>query len=289
MKKKTLFRKRLLPAVMAAVMGASLLAGCGNGGSASTGGTAAADGSASTGGTAAADGSTSAGDSADAGSGDPFEFESVSDVTFPLKEKLTLDVFVYASLTGGGTYQDNYVTDWIEEQTNIHLNFVYDVDGDDAKTKLNLVMTDPNNLPDLFLATGWTKTELQNYGQQGLIIPLNDLLEDAPNWNAMNEESPLRKADLVMPDGNIYTYGDNNECFHCRYQNRMYIYMHCTKELIIHTVGSEAQPPMYPVMGISSAMPFPLGSSVFTFFKNSYSSSVVSGILPSFSFSTQGM
>ena len=23
----------------------------------------------------------------------------------------------------------------------------------------------------------------------------------------------------------IYTYGDNNECFHCRYQNRMYIYM----------------------------------------------------------------
>ena len=218
MKKKTLFRKRLLPAVMAAVMGASLLAGCG-------GGNASTD-TASTGGTAAADDGAAAADS-----GDPFEFESVSDVTFPLKEKLTLDVFVYASLTGGGTYQDNYVTDWIEEQTNIHLNFVYDVDGDDAKTKLNLVMTDPNNLPDLFLATGWTKTELQNYGQQGLIIPLNDLLEDAPNWNAMNEESPLRKADLVMPDGNIYTYGDNNECFHCRYQNRMYIYMPWVEKL----------------------------------------------------------
>lgn len=167
MKKKTLFRKRLLPAVMAAVMGASLLAGCGGNASTDT---------ASSGGSAAADDGAAAADS-----GDPFDFESVSDVTFPLKEKLTLDVFVYASLTGGGTYQDNYVTDWIEEQTNIHLNFVYDVDGDDAKTKLNLVMTDPNNLPDLFLATGWTKTELQNYGQQGLIIPLNDLLEDAPN------------------------------------------------------------------------------------------------------------
>ena len=94
------------------------------------------------------------------------------------------------------------------------------MDGDDAKTKLNLVMTDPKNLPDLFLATGWTKTELQDYGRRGLIIPMNDLLKDAPNWNAMNEESPMRRADLVMSDGNIYTYGDNNECFHCRYQNR---------------------------------------------------------------------
>ena len=47
----------------------------------------------------------------------------------------------------------------------------------------------------------------------------------------MNEESPLRKADLVMPDGNIYTYGDNNECFHCRYQNRMYIYMPWVEKL----------------------------------------------------------
>ena len=46
---------------------------------------------------------------------DPFAFDSVSDVTFPLKEKLTLDVFVYAANTGGGTMQDNYVTDWIEE------------------------------------------------------------------------------------------------------------------------------------------------------------------------------
>ena len=40
---------------------------------------------------------------------DPFSFESVSDVTFPLKEKLELTVFVYATNTGGGTFQTNYV------------------------------------------------------------------------------------------------------------------------------------------------------------------------------------
>jgi putative aldouronate transport system substrate-binding protein len=154
-----------------------------------------------------------------------FQFASVSDVQFPLKEKLELTCFVYATTTGGGTYQDNYVTDWIEEKTNIHLNFVYDVDGDDAKTKLNLVMTDPDNLPDIFFATNWTKSEVQSYGQQGLLIPLNDYLKDCPNWNKLNEESPLRKGDLVLSDGNIYTYGDDNECFHTHFQNRMYIYM----------------------------------------------------------------
>lgn len=97
---------------------------------------------------------------------DPFRFDSVADVTFPLEEKLTLDVFVYATNTGGGTMQENYVTDWIEEQTNIHLNFVYDVDGDEAKTKLNLLMTDPDSLPDFFLTTCWTKAELSLYAEQ---------------------------------------------------------------------------------------------------------------------------
>lgn len=156
---------------------------------------------------------------------DPFAFDSVSDVTFPLAETLELDVFVYATATGGGTYQTNYVTDWIEEKTNIKLNFVYDLDGDDAKTKLNLLMTDTGNLPDIFLATNWTKSELQSYGQQGLLLPLNEYLEEAVNWQALNEACPSRKADLTMSDGNIYTYGDSNECFHCMYQNRMWIYM----------------------------------------------------------------
>ena len=47
---------------------------------------------------------------------DPFAFESVSDVTFPLKEKLNLTVFVNAPTTGGGTYQDNYVTDGLRKK-----------------------------------------------------------------------------------------------------------------------------------------------------------------------------
>lgn len=155
---------------------------------------------------------------------DPFAFESVSDVTFPLAEKLELDVFVYGTGEGGGFYSPNYVTDWIEEKTNVKLNFVYDLDGDDAKTKLNLIMTEPESIPDILLATHWTKSELMSYGSQGLLLPLNEYLEECPNWNTLNEKCPTRKADITMADGQIYCYGDANECFHCMYQNRMWIY-----------------------------------------------------------------
>lgn len=208
MRKKRLAGKKLLSVITVLAVCGSILGGCGG---------RAEQASSET---------VQTGSAAEAGAGESggLDFASVSDVTFPLEEKLNMTVFVYATTTGGGTYQNNYVTDWIEEKTNIHLDFVYDVDGDDAKTKLNLVMTDPASMPDIFLATNWTKSEVQSYGQQGLLLPLNDLLEDAPNWNRMNEESPMRKADLVMSDGNIYTYGDQNECYHCRYQNRMYIY-----------------------------------------------------------------
>ena len=155
---------------------------------------------------------------------DPFKFASPKDVTFPLKEKLTLTVFVNNPDQGVTSYQDNWVTDWIEEQTNIHLDYIYDLTGDEATQKLNLIMTDPDSMPDFFLRTGWSKAETLSYGTQGLIIPLEDMLSQMDNWTKMNEESPMRKADLTMGDGHIYTYGGQNECFHCMYQHRMYIY-----------------------------------------------------------------
>ena len=77
MKKKTLWGKKLLSSAAVLALGVSLLAGCGS-----------TDTPAATGGTT---------DSGKAASGDPFAFERVSDVTFPLEEKLTIDVFVYAS------------------------------------------------------------------------------------------------------------------------------------------------------------------------------------------------
>ncbi|MCR5557231.1 MAG: hypothetical protein K6F75_06700 [Butyrivibrio sp.] len=155
---------------------------------------------------------------------DPFSFASPKDVVFPLKEKLTLTAFVNNPDQSVTSYQDNWVNDWIEEQTNVHIDYIYDLTGDEATQKLNLIMTDPNSMPDFFLRTGWSKAETMSYGSQGLLLPIEDMLGQMPNWTRMNEESPMRKADLTMSDGHIYSYGGQNECFHCMYQHRMYIY-----------------------------------------------------------------
>lgn len=206
--KKKWYQKVVAMSTMLA-MGMTLLTGCGNEASSGSG-----SGSSEGGGvTTSIDGSDSS------------AYESAGDVVFPLEEPLTLTVFVKApNNSGGGTYQDNYVTAWIKEQTNIQLDFQFDLAGDDATTKLNLLMTDPSSMPDIFLATGWSKSEAQSYGQQGLILPLNDYLVDAENWNIINEECPTRLSDITMTDGNIYTFGAINECYHCNYQSRMWIY-----------------------------------------------------------------
>ena len=215
MKKRNRYFKKTVTMLTAVAMAAAAMTGCG---STDGGGSEAGP---STDGSGAADSQEALGNQEAAGA---LDFGSVSDVVFPLPEKVTLDVFVYASNTGGGTMQDNYVTDWIEEQTNIHLNFVYDVDGDEAKTNLNLVMSDPSSMPDIFLATRWSKAETALYAEQGLLLQLDDYLADAKRWNELNEISPSRKGDLTLPDGHIYTYGADGESYHNNFQNRMWIY-----------------------------------------------------------------
>ncbi len=148
---------------------------------------------------------------------------ALAEVSFPLEEEVTLTAFVLG-MSGGVDYTDNYVTQWIKEKTNVNIDFTYAVSGDDGKTKLNLMIYSGEELPDIFIATGWSKAECALYGAEGVVIPLNEYLEDCENWNRFNEECPGHYEDLVMSDGNIYTYGDVNECFHCTHQARMWIY-----------------------------------------------------------------
>lgn len=150
-------------------------------------------------------------------------------ITFPLEEKVEFTVFVKND-DAAISYNDNWVTDWVEEQTNVKLNFI-EAAGEEAETKLNLMMAGGEDLPDFFMSTGWSKAQTMMYASEGLIIPLNQYLEGAENWNRLNEESPLRRDDLVFPDGNIYSYGFDNEAFHMNYQAKMWFYKPWLDEL----------------------------------------------------------
>ena len=146
-----------------------------------------------------------------------------TDSIFPLEEEITLTAFVLG-MTGGVDYTNNYVTQWIKEKTNINLEFVAAVSGSDGETKLNMMIYSGEKLPDIFIATAWSKAECQSYGSEGIIVPLNEYLKDATVWNELNVKCPAREGDLTMTDGNVYSYGNVGECFHCTHQARMWIY-----------------------------------------------------------------
>lgn len=148
---------------------------------------------------------------------------ALAEVSFPLDEEITLTAFVIG-MEGGVDFTSNYVNQWIKEKTNINLEFVGAVSGDEGKTKLNMMLYSGEKLPDIFLCTRWSKAECQLYGSEGLVIALNDYLKDAPTFNYLNEVCPSHYGDLMMNDGNIYSYGNVNECFHCVHQARMWIY-----------------------------------------------------------------
>lgn len=64
-----------------------------------------------------------------------------------------------------------------------------------------------DDIPDLILDRTFSTTEIFDLGSQGLIIPLNDLIEEyMPNLQALFEEYTDAKVKITSADGNIYTF-----------------------------------------------------------------------------------
>src|SRR5690606_36381951 len=96
-----------------------------------------------------------------------------------------------------------------EKQFNIKFEWqttTFDATSAKEQRQISLASGD---YPDLYLLIPWvdlfSQAELLRYGQQGVILPLNDLLkEHAPNVMAAMEENACFRAIATAPDGNIY-------------------------------------------------------------------------------------
>ena len=93
----------------------------------------------------------------------------------------------------------------MEDITNVHLDFVK-VPEAEWNEKLNLLLGAGVDLPDaIYSAYAMTIDDLVNYGSQGILIPLNDYIEQyMPNLTRMLTEHPEIRAAITAPDGNIY-------------------------------------------------------------------------------------
>ena len=141
---------------------------------------------------------------------------------FPIvDEKITMTAFV-PSGAEVDDWQDNDFIRYLEDKTNIYLE-LETAAGTEALQKRNLLLAS-GDYPEIFI-TGFSKSEYQFYGSQGVFLPLNDLIaEYGINARKAFADYPLAEDNLTMPDGTIYALPDINDCFHCAYAQKMWIY-----------------------------------------------------------------
>lgn len=149
--------------------------------------------------------------------------------TFPLTEEpATLRVFAPAS--SSTDLQTSAFTRWYEEQTGVTVEWILAPSGQDLNQALNLLFAS-GDYPDVILAP-LTPSQQVLYGQQGILLPLNDLIEEnGIQTKKMFEAYPEVASAVTTPDGTIYTLPEVNECYHCSMSQKMWIYQPWLDEL----------------------------------------------------------
>ncbi|MBN1648803.1 MAG: extracellular solute-binding protein [Spirochaetales bacterium] len=120
-------------------------------------------------------------------------------------EKITLTAFI-PSIGFIEDIRENAMYKWIEEQTNVHIEWI-ESSKVDANTKLSVLLAS-GEYPDIIFGAsgnGLAVQDVYKYGSQGIFIPLNDLIEKQGFYiKELFKAEPAFKDVITSPDGNIY-------------------------------------------------------------------------------------
>ncbi|AET57145.1 extracellular solute-binding protein family 1 [Paenibacillus terrae HPL-003] len=109
-------------------------------------------------------------------------------------------------------YSEMEIFKRLEKQTNVKIDWE-NIPDTDFTEKKNLLLAS-GDLPDAFYGAGFSDYELINYGKDGTIIPLENLIDQyAPNLKALLNRRPDIKTAITAPDGHIYglpSWEENN-------------------------------------------------------------------------------
>ena len=135
-----------------------------------------------------------------------------------------VDDRVTVNILAAGTkdFNQNAYTEWLEEQTNIDI--VYDMALEpDARTKLNVAVAG-GDLPDVIAYFNLSLADQQVLADQGIVIPLNDLIEQHGFESKMilNKHPEIREQ-LTLPDGRFYSLWSYATVLHMSLQHRAWI------------------------------------------------------------------
>lgn len=121
-----------------------------------------------------------------------------------VKEKVTLKMVGGKAATTKNFEEMQFFKE-IEEKTNVNIEWELIPDASLAE-KINLLFAS-GELPDAFYGHYILQNnEVLNNGSQGLLIPLEDLIDKhAPNLKKIMDENPDFRKELTAPDGHIYS------------------------------------------------------------------------------------
>jgi putative aldouronate transport system substrate-binding protein len=144
------------------------------------------------------------------------------EVQLPLAEEKTTLRVLQVQNPSVENYESNQFTQWLEEQTNVHIEWqTAPLDEREATLTLRLASGD---YPDIIQDFNPSPSVIQLYGSQGIFIPLNDLIEEyGVMTNRHWEDTPAARVASTAPDGNIYSLPSINDCYHCTMSAKLWI------------------------------------------------------------------
>ncbi len=124
-------------------------------------------------------------------------------------------------LTSIEDFDTNKTTLWYEEQTGVHVNWIQAPEAE-FTTQLNLNITG-GEWPDIY-AANLSTTELTSMKNGGVIIPINDLIDQYAYYaHQILEEHPEYRDYLTAPDGNMYSLWYNDTGKHMYFSRKLFV------------------------------------------------------------------
>ena len=137
-------------------------------------------------------------------------------------------ITIFGEQGGQMDLNTNSFTKLLEEKFDVDIDFQTTGYDSGAATEARQVSLAGGELPEAYMLVPWasqfTQAELQRYGDQGVILPLNDLIdESAPNIADALASEPGFETLATAPDGKIWGLPQWNDCYHCSYPYKFWI------------------------------------------------------------------
>lgn len=141
---------------------------------------------------------------------------------FPIVDEPMEFTFFSTYYSGTVPMAENEMLKWYEDKTNIIINW-QEAAYDNHRTKLALSLAS-GSYPDAYFAVDMSVAQQLIYGSQGVLIPLNDIIEaEGANIRECYAAYPEIKSACTAPDGNIYALFRYDPSHHMRVQQKMFL------------------------------------------------------------------